>query len=273
MVWRLLKVLSFSLNGVSARRRERGVPVRYATLIGMDRSIVSGRPRAVFFDAGNTLLQINYAAIVEQLARRGVRRTAEEVARAEYRARARLDPHLAPGASTESRSVAGYYLRYLLEELGITDSATVQALAEWRRSYNLPVGLWNQADPEAEGVLRRLRAEGVGTGVISNSNGSVRQILEELGLARYLDFILDSAVVGVEKPDPRIFGLALEAARVRPEDAVYIGDLYSVDVLGARRAGLGAILLDPGGVWGERDCLVAKSLSEAVDLASGRPGA
>ncbi len=235
----------------------------------MKRAILSGRPRAVFFDAGNTLLKINYAAIAEQLCLRGVLRSPEEIAQAEYRARVRLDPHLAPGSSTESRSVAGYYFRYLLEELGITDPETSRVLAEWRRSYNLPVGLWNQADPEAESVLSRLHTGGIGAGVISNSNGSVRQILEELGLARYLDFILDSAVVGVEKPDPRIFGLALAAVRVTPVEAVYIGDLYSVDVLGAHRAGLAAILLDPGGVWGARDCPVAKSLSEAVDLALG----
>jgi len=235
----------------------------------MKRPILSERPRAIFFDAGNTLLQINYVVIVEQLGLHGIHRAPGEVARAEYRARVRLDPHLAPDASTESHSVAGYYFRYLLEELGVTDPAIGRALAEWRRSYNLPVGLWNRADPEAEGALRRLRAEGVRTGVISNSNGSVRAILEELGLARYLDFILDSAVVGVEKPDPKIFGLALEAAQVRPREAVYIGDLYSVDVLGARRAGLEAILLDPGGVWGERDCPIAKSLGDAVGLALG----
>lgn len=235
----------------------------------MPRSRRFGRPQAVFFDAGNTLLQINYAAIVAELGLRGIRRTPEEVARAEYRARVRLDPHLAPGASTESQSVAGYYFRYLLEELGITDPETGRALAQWRKSYNLPVGLWNQPDPEAESVLQRLRAEGVGTGVVSNSNGSVQQILEELGLAPHLDFILDSALVGVEKPDPRIFRLALEAARVEPNEAVYIGDLYSVDVLGARGAGLEAILLDPGGVWGERDCPMAPSLGEAVELALG----
>src|SRR3990172_1174547 len=77
--------------------------------------------RALFFDAGNTLLRINYAAIAEQLALRGIRKSHEAVAQAEYRARVRLDPHLAPGSSTESRSVAGYYFRYVLEELGITD--------------------------------------------------------------------------------------------------------------------------------------------------------
>ena len=223
--------------------------------------------RAVFFDAGNTLLRINYAAIVAALGGHSIRRAPDEVARAEYRARVRLDPHLAPGASTESQSVAGYYFRFVLEELGITDPETGRALAEWRKSYNHPVGLWNQADPEAERVLARLRAGGLRAGVISNSNGSVQGILEELGLARHLDFILDSAVVGVEKPDPRIFRMALDEANVAPTEAVYIGDLYSVDVLGARGAGLRAILLDPGKVWGNVDCPVAQSLGEAVALA------
>ncbi len=223
--------------------------------------------RAVFFDAGNTLLRINYGAIVAELSRHGIRRAPEEVARAEYRARVRLDPHLAPGASTESQSAGGYYFRYLLEELGVADPETNRALAEWRKSYNRPVGLWNQADPEAERVLGGLRAAGLGAGVISNSNGSVQGILDELGLARHLDFILDSAVVGVEKPDPRIFRMALDQANVGPAEAVYIGDLYSVDVLGARGAGLRAILLDPGKVWGNVDCPVAQSLGEAVELA------
>ena len=226
--------------------------------------------RALFFDAGNTLLRINYAAIAEQLALHGIRRSHEAVAQAEYRARVRLDPHLAPGSSTESRSVAGYYFRYVLEELGITDPETVQAVAAWRREYNPPVGLWHVPDPEAETALRLARDAGCVAGVISNSNGSVRSILEETGLAAHLHFILDSAVVGVEKPDPRIFLMGLAEARVAPGEAVYIGDLYSVDVLGARAAGMEAVLLDPGGVWGPRDCPVARSLAGAVRLALAR---
>ena len=106
-------------------------------------------------------------------------------------------------------------------------------------------------------------------GVISNSNGSVRSILEETGLAAHLDFIIDSSVVGVEKPDPRIFHLGLREAGVAPAEAAYVGDLYSVDVLGARAAGLEGILLDPGGFWGPRDCRRARGLDEAVRLALG----
>lgn len=225
--------------------------------------------RALFFDAGNTLLQMNYAAIADELRRHGIGVTPAAVAQAEYRARVRLDPHLAPGTSTEGRSVVGWYLRYLLEGLGITQEETIQAVTQWRRGYNRPVGLWHLPDPEAEAALRLARQAGVSAGVISNANGSVRSILEETGLAAHLDFILDSAVVGVEKPDPRIFQMALAEARVVPGEAVYIGDLYSVDVLGARGAGLDGILLDPGGVWGERDCPMARSLGEAVRLALG----
>jgi len=227
--------------------------------------------RAVIFDAGNTLLRMNYAIIAEHLQARGRAVTLDQVEEAELRARVRLDPHLAPGASTESANTHGRYLRYLLEHLAITDEAEIEAIARWRRGYNLPVGLWNRADPEALSAVRRVREAGLVAGVISNSNGSVRSILEETGLAAHLHFIIDSSVVGVEKPDPRIFHLGLREAGVAPEEAVYVGDLYSVDVLGARAAGLEGILLDPRGFWGPRDCHLAHGLDEAVRLALASP--
>jgi putative hydrolase of the HAD superfamily len=215
--------------------------------------------RAVIFDAGNTLLRMDYGVIAEHLRGRGRAASPAQVEDAELRARVRLDPHLAPGAgSTESSITHGRYLRYLLEHLAVTDDAEIEAIARWRRGYNPPVGLWNRADPDALAALRR---------VISNSNGSVRSILEETGLAAHLDFIIDSSVVGVEKPDPRIFHLGLREAGVAPVEAVYVGDLYSVDVLGARAAGLDGILLDPRGFWGPRDCRLARGLAEAVRLA------
>ena len=223
--------------------------------------------RAVIFDAGNTLLRMNYAIIAEHLQARGRAVTLHQVEEAELRARVRLDPHLAPGASTESADTHGWYLRYLLEHLAITDEAEIEAIARWRRGYNLPVGLWNRADPEAFAAVRRVREAGLVAGVISNSNGSVRSILEETGLSAHLHFIIDSSVVGVEKPDPRIFHLGLREAGVAPEEAIYVGDLYSVDVLGARAAGLQGILLDPRGFWGPRDCRLARGLDEAVRLA------
>jgi FMN phosphatase YigB (HAD superfamily) len=70
----------------------------------------------------------------------------------------------------------------------------------------------------------------------------------------------------VEKPDPRIFRLALERAGVGPDEAVYVGDLYSVDIRGARAAGIEAVLLDPGRHWGPRDCRTAHDVLAATRL-------
>ena len=230
------------------------------------------RPRAIFFDAGNTLLRMNYAAIAAQLVTLGVRVAAEALQRAEWRARVRLDAALfvARGTSNESRSTANRYLRYVLEELAVTDEATTWAMAEWWPRYNPPVGLWNTAEPAATTALALAREAGLAAGVISNSNGSVASILDALGFLPHLDFVLDSSVVGVEKPDPRIFRMALEQAGVTPGEAVYVGDLYSIDVLGARAIGMDAVLLDPGACWGDRDCPVAPDVAAAVRLVLDR---
>lgn len=105
--------------------------------------------------------------------------------------------------------------------------------------------------------------------MISNSNGSVALALEGAGLAPHLDFVIDSTVVGIAKPDPRVFHLGLREASVAAGEAVYVGDSYFVDVLGARQVGMGAVLFDPGGAWGERDCPRATDLSAAADLVLG----
>lgn len=235
-------------------------------------SAVSRKPkplRAIFFDAGNTLLEINYAQIRACLLSLGHEVPVEAVRRAECLARVRLDPHLAPGSSTEDGSIFRLYFTYLLEGLGILNGETAARFTEALRGYNRPVGLWNVAHPDASSILEETAHRGLTLGVISNSNGSVRGILEDLGLARYLRVVLDSAVVGAEKPNPKIFRVALAETGVEAHEAVYIGDLYSVDVLGARGVGLPAILLDPIGAWGDVDCPKARSLREAVRLAIG----
>src|SRR5712692_5109566 len=177
------------------------------------------RLRAVFFDAGNTLLRMNYPVIAEHLAGRGRPVSVEEVEETELRARVRLDSHLAPGAPTESTGTAGRYPRFMLEHLGIRDEAEIEDIARGRRGYNLPVGLWNRADLEGLGALRRVKAAGLIAGVISNSNGSVRAILEETRPGGPLDFIIDSSGGGVEKAGPRIFQLGLRHGAVSPGEA------------------------------------------------------
>ncbi len=78
-------------------------------------------------------------------------------------------------------------------------------------------------------------------------------MFERVGLTPYFHAICDSCVEGVEKPDPRFFQIVLERAGGRPETAMHVGDLYYVDVLGARSAGIQPVLLDPHGLYRDFD--------------------
>jgi putative hydrolase of the HAD superfamily len=216
---------------------------------------------------------MDYAAIAAELAGHGVRATAEAVQRAEWRARVQLDDHVfartAAAESTESQSAATRYMAYVLEGLGVTDPDTVEKVAAWRRSFNPPVGVWTKHDPQALEAIALVRAAGLRAAAISNSNGSVRSVLDAVGVAAHLDFVLDSGEVGVEKPDRRIFELALARAGIAAAEAAYIGDFYTIDARGAGAAGLRVVLLDPGGFWGARDCAMAPDLLSAVRLVMG----
>ncbi len=223
--------------------------------------------KAVLFDAGNTVMLINYAVVAEALTEEGFDVEEAGVREAEYRARVRLDPILAKRHSTEAPKIFQAYIRFVCEGLGVKWGAATERAFRRIAEYNREHNLWNQPNPQAPAVLERLQSLDLAVGMISNSDGSIERMITKEGLASYFRFILDSRVVGVEKPDPRIFQMALERAGVSPAEAVYIGDLYSIDVVGSRAAGLDAILLDPAGLWGHVDCPKAKDLSEAADIA------
>ena len=86
------------------------------------------------------------------------------------------------------------------------------------------------------------------------------------GIRDAFELVIDSQLVGVEKPDPRIFAIALERLGLPPAAALYVGDIYEVDVVGARRAGLDVILLDPLGLHAGRDVRTAPSVAAVADL-------
>src|SRR5262249_15492237 len=146
------------------RRREAG------RLPGMSNA---ARVRALIFDAGYTLLEMDYAQVTGFLRSRGHVVDQDAVVEAERRARKRLDAEHAARATRE-RTGEGRYVRYLLEHLGIIDDAERSAVAEWRRGFNVPIGLCHQADGQATKALQAARDARVVVGVISNSNGSVR---------------------------------------------------------------------------------------------------
>jgi putative hydrolase of the HAD superfamily len=108
--------------------------------------------------------------------------------------------------------------------------------------------------------------------VVSNANGTVRAKLGRLGLAGFFDVILDSQEEGVEKPDPRLFERALVRSGAARDDTLHAGDLYEVDVVGARAAGIAPVLVDRGNLYPDADCpRVATLVALADRLESGRP--
>jgi putative hydrolase of the HAD superfamily len=230
--------------------------------------------RAVFFDAGNTLLSIDYAVIVDALKGEGFLVSREEVWRAECRARIALDPFLAEAEVRESGEVFARYMRHTVEEMGIPWGERAEQALERLREINRRESLWRGGPtPGAREVLAALKEQGYLIGVISNSDGRLETLLQETGLAEPLSVIIDSHVVGIQKPDPRIFKLALEGTGIAPEEGVYVGDFYSLDVVGARRAGLDAILLDPLDAWPVHDCAKVRDLFGVPDLLRASPKA
>ncbi len=122
--------------------------------------------------------------------------------------------------------------------------------------------LWSRVLPGVPEALAALRAAGVKLAVVSNSDGTVEQGLERLGLREHLEAVFDSTRVGFEKPDPRIFRRAIEVLGSAPETTAHAGDLFAVDVVGARAAGLHGILVDPFADWQDGECHVTSGVPE-----------
>ncbi len=100
--------------------------------------------------------------------------------------------------------------------------------------------------PDAIDVLERLRAEKIRIGILSNATSALVGFLEEIGLLKYFDFHVISAIEGTKKPDRRIFQRALDHSGVEPPDAAHVGDMYLEDILGARNAGVRPFLIHRG---------------------------
>jgi len=107
-------------------------------------------------------------------------------------------------------------------------------------------------------------------GVISNSIGTMEEQLRRVDLARHFQTVLDSAIVGVEKPHVAIFQKALARAGVEASEAVFVGDIHATDVGGARGAGLLGVLMDRVGAYTDPDCPRITSLPELEDVLSSR---
>jgi putative hydrolase of the HAD superfamily len=103
--------------------------------------------------------------------------------------------------------------------------------------------------------------------VVSNANGRLRHLFDRLALTRYFDVVLDSHDWKVEKPDPRLFEIALEQSGADRRHTAHVGDLFHIDVVGARNAGLReGVLLDPAGLYPHVDCRRIHRLDELAQV-------
>jgi HAD superfamily hydrolase (TIGR01549 family) len=222
------------------------------------------RPKAVLFDAGNTLLFLDYPRMAAAVsAATGVPLTGEVLA-AQASAAARV---MEEGKSTD-RERAGRYLKALFELAGVPPSQS-DLVRDTLLALHKEKHLWAGAQEGTFDALDRLVAAGIRMAVISNSDGRADEGLRAAGLLDRFEFVIDSQLVGFEKPDPRIFAAALERLGLSPEESVYVGDLYEVDVVGARAAGMDVILLDPLAEHAGRGVRTARDVAGAVDLILG----
>jgi putative hydrolase of the HAD superfamily len=216
--------------------------------------------RAVLFDAGNTLVFLDYARMAQGVgAALGLELTGAGLAAHAGKAAAAME-----GATGTDRDRAAVYLEALFRHAGVP-STRMSEVRDCLRRMHGERHLWCSVHEHTHDALARLRAAGLRLGIVSNSDGRVDQALSAAGLREYFDVVIDSSVFGTEKPDPAIFRAALEALDVAPGEALYVGDLYDVDVVGARAAGMEAVLLTSDGVGHNPPCRTAASIDELVD--------
>ena len=232
--------------------------------------------RAVFLDAGNTLLFPRVEELAEELTANGHPATVEDFHAAERSGKHKLDEWLWPKIrSGELPRMVDYvywaeYLRALMERLHAPEAERERLTHRLVERFK-DIRFWSRVLPETAPYLETLQTRGYYLGVISNSIGTMEEQLRRVDLARYFRSTIDSAIVGVEKPDVRIFRMALAQAGVEASEAVFVGDIHATDVGGARGAGLLGVLMDRVRAYANPDCPRITSLPELDGVLNSRP--
>ena len=210
--------------------------------------------RFIFFDVGNTLLFPNRPRMLAPLP------TDRHPTLASWQALERRTKQEFDQGMMGGKVDHGFWWTfhtYLLEELNALDDSVRDALVEnTQNSAN-----WDQIPPGTREALERIRRE-YAIAVISNADGRIDAVLRRCGIADCFASITDSGLVGHEKPHPAIFEAALREMKADPAESLYVGDVYSVDYVGARGAGMQAVLFDVAGAYREREFPRVESLAE-----------
>ncbi len=236
------------------------------------------RIETLFLDAGNTLVSVDFAWVQFELEVLGESVDPVRLERAEAAARPRISRRLLRETEDDGQQIGAAYFEEVLEQfvlLGGGLSARPEALAAQLmpilRAPGQTQRLWSRVLPGVPEALSRLVEAGFRLAVVSNSDGTVESGLRDRGLREFFGAVVDSARVGYEKPDPRIFEHALRVSGAEPATTLHVGDLYDADILGARAAGIHAALLDPFDDWDHVDCQRFRDVSELqVALCAAR---
>lgn len=221
----------------------------------------------ILFDAGGVLLDLDYAFLKRLLEARHVAATVSELSASESIARTTVDQRVRDGG--RSSEAWRDYFRILLTRVGTPPEGTEEIIDTLAEAHQR-VGLWTVAIDGAVATVRELKNAGHRLGVVSNAEGRVERDLDGAGFAGLFETVVDSHLVGVEKPDPEIFRIALERMSVSPESAVFLGDVPSVDIVGARAAGLTAVLLDRHDLYATVDAPRLRSIADLPDWLASR---
>jgi putative hydrolase of the HAD superfamily len=219
--------------------------------------------KAVFIDAGNTLLYENpsrFEIYAQAARRRGLDVPTQRMADLMRRAHREL-PREIGGAFRYSEAWFASYIGLIFHEaLGLSRSSVPEVQEELFARFAEP-GTFVLHEGAIE-LLDALRDRGLAVGIVSNWSQRLPGILVGLGLTSRLDFVLASAIERVEKPDPEIFARACARAGVLPSEALHAGDDAAKDVLGAREAGLDSVRIDHA---------LAPGAGNSTDPATGAP--
>jgi putative hydrolase of the HAD superfamily len=231
---------------------------------------------AVLLDVGGVFHLPNHDRIVAIGDELGHAIDRDLIDRAHYAAVAGVMPERATNAPDHVGEDTAFWVGYFgiyLGTLGVPTTSFDDARALFNQAYQAG-GLFSRIVPGSVDGLRALAATGVRLGIISNANGSVEarlaaeavcQIGDGPGVA--VEIIIDSGILGIEKPDPRIFEHALHQLNLHPGQVLYVGDTPLADAVGARNAGIRPILIDPYGYASQADeATTVKSLQEVVAL-------
>ncbi len=226
--------------------------------------------RALSFDLGHTLLFPRYEVFAELAETAGLKLGESDFTRMEARLRPWFDEVVTTGEGLETAVWEDYYRRFF-SGLGAPAESVDPILIELGHRHEEGVGLWTVPAPDAEATLRRLRELGLAVVCVSNNDGRLVEMVERQGWGHYFDLLVDSHDVGFTKPDPRIFRPVFDELDLEPAELLHVGDYYSVDVAGARRAGSTGILYDPAGSYEKVDCPVITALGEVFDHLEKQP--